>query len=430
MKMLLDYEDNVGDRRIGLSGQDFRAETQRRGEGVGKASVANFGRPRKRNRQPTWKLGIGGRSKFGQFLPLLCASASPRETKESCALPYKGTAKRSEFTYDGFGRRVRIVEKDGATVTSDSRFVWDGLRLAQRWSGGGGTMDRQYFEHGFMVFGGKYYYIKDHLGTVWGLYGQNGAPHGRWRFTLYGERGNNEVTNLPMNSDMGFTGHYQHVPSGLVLAPYRAYDPETARWLSRDPLGEFADGPNLYSYVLNNPVNLWDPDGLDAVPAPGGGYNFVVRPGLNLKNLAGSSITHPNDRFSGQCATGAQFLTGTNVNGRIHDAPSTRTWRPGEPVGKGMRPGTMVATGWDNGRYPSAPPSDYRQGGPREGQTVNHAGIFMGTNRDGSINLFDQAAGLTLRVRRHDAEGYRAVVSGQKYDPSASSCGATARPAR
>jgi RHS repeat-associated protein len=142
-------------------------------------------------------------------------------------------------------------------------------------------MDRQYFEHGFMAFGGKYYYIKDHLGTVWGLYGQNGAPHGRWRFTLYGERGNNEVTNLPMNSDMGFTGHYQHVPSGLVLAPYRAYDPETARWLSRDPIGE-AGGINLYGYVLNNPVNLWDPWGLWQVTIGGGaGIGGMITFGYN-----------------------------------------------------------------------------------------------------------------------------------------------------
>jgi len=139
----------------------------------------------------------------------------------------------------------------------------------------------------------------------------------------------------------------------------RVYSPTLGRFLRTDPIRFSAGDINLYRYVSNNPVNLWDPDGLDAVPAPGGGYNFVVRPGLNLKNLAGSSITHPNDRFSGQCATGAQFLTGTNVNGRIHDAPSTRTWRPGEPVGKGMRPGTMVATGWENGRYPSRAASSY-----------------------------------------------------------------------
>ena len=42
-------------------------------------------------------------------------------------------------------------------------------------------------------------------------------------------------------------------------------------WLSRDPLGEetgydaeiFGDSPNLYGYVLNNPINFWDPYGLE-----------------------------------------------------------------------------------------------------------------------------------------------------------------------
>lgn len=35
----------------------------------------------------------------------------------------------------------------------------------------------------------------------------------------------------------------------------------TARWMSRDPIGEAA-GSNLYSYVLNNPISLTDPLGL------------------------------------------------------------------------------------------------------------------------------------------------------------------------
>ncbi|HXG28679.1 MAG TPA: RHS repeat-associated core domain-containing protein, partial [Nevskiales bacterium] len=62
-------------------------------------------------------------------------------------------------------------------------------------------------------------------------------------------------------NDFGYTGHFTHHSSGLALAPYRAYDPDLARWLSRDPIGE-AGGINLYAYVMGNPVSAVDSLGL------------------------------------------------------------------------------------------------------------------------------------------------------------------------
>jgi RHS repeat-associated protein len=52
-----------------------------------------------------------------------------------------------------------------------------------------------------------------------------------------------------------------HLPeTGLYLTHYRLYDPNTGRWLNRDPIGE-AGGLNLYAYVGGNPVNFVDPTG-------------------------------------------------------------------------------------------------------------------------------------------------------------------------
>ena len=60
---------------------------------------------------------------------------------------------------------------------------------------------------------------------------------------------------------MGYTGYHYHVESGLVLTLYRAYDPVTGRWPSRDPIQE-RGGVNLYGFVGNDGVNSWDVLGL------------------------------------------------------------------------------------------------------------------------------------------------------------------------
>jgi len=47
---------------------------------------------------------------------------------------------------------------------------------------------------------------------------------------------------------------------------YRYYNPDTARWLSRDPIGEDLGGENLYAFVFNDGINEFDYLGLKAKP--------------------------------------------------------------------------------------------------------------------------------------------------------------------
>ena len=58
-----------------------------------------------------------------------------------------------------------------------------------------------------------------------------------------------------------------------------------AGWLSRDPLknAERLQGPNLYDYCLNNPVDLTDPFGTTSAGIYGQGTAFVGRGGLQVK---------------------------------------------------------------------------------------------------------------------------------------------------
>jgi RHS repeat-associated protein len=80
----------------------------------------------------------------------------------------------------------------------------------------------------------------------------------RYEYDPYGRR---TKVSGNLEADWGFTGHYYHAPSTLHLAWFRAYDANLARWISRDPIQE-GDGPNIYTYVGNNPISGVDPLGL------------------------------------------------------------------------------------------------------------------------------------------------------------------------
>ena len=92
--------------------------------------------------------------------------------------------------------------------------------------------------------------------------GANSGLRTRYDYDPWGRRVN--VNGGNFEADFGFTGHYYHAPSGLHLTLYRAYSAELGRWLSRDPLENaelLPEGPNIYGYVADNPINSFDPSG-------------------------------------------------------------------------------------------------------------------------------------------------------------------------
>lgn len=63
--------------------------------------------------------------------------------------------------------------------------------------------------------------------------------------------------------DYRFCGKERDEATGFYYFEYRYYAPWIGNWLSPDPIGP-EDNYNLYCYVFNNPINLTDPDGLQA----------------------------------------------------------------------------------------------------------------------------------------------------------------------
>lgn len=163
------------------------------------------------------------------------------------------------WTYDSAGRRVD--EKVDDVVVR--QWIWNGLRIIQERDGSGDVV-KNFHAFGHTTPTEEFVYTFDHLGSIREAIDFSGALRAVYDYSAWGER-----TKLSGNIDLdrGFTGHFHSEATGLILAPYRAYDPETGRWLSRDPIGE-AGGLNLYAYVGNNPANAVDPDGRMIVVPP------------------------------------------------------------------------------------------------------------------------------------------------------------------
>lgn len=171
---------------------------------------------------------------------------------------------RIEFTYDGLSRLASLRRLTNGVEASFRRFVWCGSEICEE-RDASGLVTKRFFDQGMKVetgpATGSYFYTRDHLGSIREVTDAGGSVRARYAYDPYGR-----ATRLmgDIEADFGFAGMFWSSEARLSLTHYRAYDPELGRWLSRDPLedAELQEGPNLYAYVANNPVNYIDPLGL------------------------------------------------------------------------------------------------------------------------------------------------------------------------
>lgn len=175
-------------------------------------------------------------------------------------LRIKNGTDSTEFVYDALNRRVG-EKLNGSYIR---RWVWDGTELVEERSGTGNTVTKRFFPQGEVIGSKKYYFTRDHLGSVREMTDASGNLIARYDYDPYGRR---KLVAGVDTADFGFTGHYVHKRSGLHLALYRAYDANAGRWLNRDPINE-AGGMNLYNYVDNSPLAYTDPKGLAKYTLP------------------------------------------------------------------------------------------------------------------------------------------------------------------
>lgn len=91
----------------------------------------------------------------------------------------------------------------------------------------------------------------------------NGSGAITWQATYeaFGKRTREEGSTL----DKQKANTKYEDPTGLLNEGFRYRDLETGSFITRDPAG-FIDGPNLYTYVRQNPWSKFDPEGLNDHP--------------------------------------------------------------------------------------------------------------------------------------------------------------------
>ncbi|MCK5595613.1 hypothetical protein KAI19_05490, partial [bacterium] len=171
----------------------------------------------------------------------------------------------SEYTYDGAGKRIKTVEKNSqGTVTSTTKFLYDGLNVVIERNVSDETTAA--YTRGLSYGGGiggiiskktsatTNYFHYDGIGTVTGLTDANESVVQTYIYEAYG---NLLYSTGSEANNHQFSTKEHSANSGLSYFGARYYDPRIGRWTQKDPWG-MIDGPNVYLYVNNNPVNWID----------------------------------------------------------------------------------------------------------------------------------------------------------------------------
>ncbi|WP_244590745.1 RHS repeat domain-containing protein, partial [Xenorhabdus mauleonii] len=205
---------------------------------------------------------------------------------------------RWHYQYDAFGRRIRKLKVHDGKLTATNlqrwldgkpdltprntaiygqEYLWSGDQLIEEtpvYADGSLALDqriRWLYEPGSLTPSARYeqgklhYVVSDHQGTPREMLNEQGVLIWAQRLTTWGKAEKSQViaSNDPdyhVGCNLRFAGQYEDEESGLYYNRFRYYNPETAQYISPDPIG-LLGGFNPYGYV-HNPTNWIDPLGL------------------------------------------------------------------------------------------------------------------------------------------------------------------------
>ncbi|MBI2711382.1 MAG: RHS repeat-associated core domain-containing protein, partial [Bdellovibrio sp.] len=199
------------------------------------------------------------------------------------------------YTYDALGRRIqkRVMDHSAPNDPIKSftrRYVYDGQEILLEYDGSNNLLAR--YTHstlatddvlsvhvtssgvsaGLAQASGSYQYLKDGQGTITEVASNSGSKIQRYLYSAFGillgiqDANAADITANPvLNTSYGFTGRERDSESGYMYYRARYYDPNTGRFLQKDPNPGQQQNPvtvvNGTTYCGNSPQGFEDPSG-------------------------------------------------------------------------------------------------------------------------------------------------------------------------
>ena len=183
-------------------------------------------------------LSVDYKKKYAQQLQVI------KDNYATFAVPYNGED-NSDYV-DGKG----FCCNDGSLEAAQTRAL---ARAAKNNFQEGDTYEKMQF-----------YYHPDHLGSSSYITNLDGEVVQHIEYVPFGEVFIEERNNI-WNTPYLFNAKEFDEETGLYYYGARYYDPRVSLWISTDPMEDKFPSVSSYTYVINNPLNILDPNGADIV---------------------------------------------------------------------------------------------------------------------------------------------------------------------
>jgi RHS repeat-associated protein len=167
---------------------------------------------------------------------------------------------KASYGYDPFGQRT--TRTIGSTTTE---LLNDGPNVVQEIQGGTATANLLTGLSPDSVFArttskGTENLLTDQLGSTIGLAGSTGSVETTYTYDPFGATTKEGTASENTTQYAG----QENDGNNIYYDRARYYSPTAGRFIGQDPLGQSADGPNLYLYTNDDPTNAIDPYGTTA----------------------------------------------------------------------------------------------------------------------------------------------------------------------